>query len=183
VPTVFTHAFVAAAAGKVYAREPRPARFWLLSVLCAVAPDADVLAFAFGVPYASAFGHRGFTHSLTFALLLAASVVALFFREERRRASLVAYFFVVTASHAALDALTDGGLGVALFAPFTGARYFFPFRPVEVSPIGLGSFFSGRGLAVVRSELLWVWSPAAAVCAAVLSWQRWRRGDGGGRRA
>jgi membrane-bound metal-dependent hydrolase YbcI (DUF457 family) len=60
----------------------------------------------------------------------------------------------VTASHGVLDAMTDGGLGIAFFAPFDNTRYFFPFRPVKVSPIGL-SFFSARGLDVIWSELLW----------------------------
>ncbi|MDQ3805902.1 MAG: metal-dependent hydrolase [Acidobacteriota bacterium] len=170
--SVFTHAFVAAAMGKVYTPEPLPARFWLLAMTCAVLPDADVAAFSFGVPYGHTFGHRGFTHSLAFALLVGAGVVALFFRGEGRRASRVAFFSLVTASHAALDALTNGGLGVAFFSPFSNRRYFFPFRPVEVSPIGVESFFSEWGLAVIRSELLWVWLPCTLLAAAVLIWRR-----------
>jgi inner membrane protein len=58
--------------------------------------------------------------------------------------------------------LTDGGLGVALFAPFDNTRIFFPWRPVEVSPIGTG-FFSQRGLAVVESEALWIWLPSLVI--------------------
>ncbi|MCA1634533.1 MAG: metal-dependent hydrolase [Acidobacteria bacterium] len=172
--SVFTHAFVALAAGKVYADEDAPARFWFLSAACAVLPDADVAGFAFGIAYGDTFGHRGFTHSLLFALLLALAVVALCFREGRRgrRAALVCYFFLVTISHALLDMLTDGGLGVALLAPFSGARYFFPFRPVEVSPIGVGSFFSEWGLRVIKSELLWVWAPSALCVLLVLSFRR-----------
>jgi inner membrane protein len=165
--SAFTHAFFAAAMGGAYARGRVPARFWVLSVLCAVLPDADVLAFAFGVPYDSMFGHRGFTHSLVFAALLGVAVAAAFFRDAPNRAALALFFSLATASHAALDALTDGGLGVALFAPFSGRRYFFPFRPVEVSPIGVGAFFSEWGLAVIKSELLWVWLPAG-LCAALL---------------
>ena len=164
--SVFTHAFFAAAMGGAYVRGRAPARFWLLAMLCAVLPDADVLAFGFGVPYGSMFGHRGFTHSLVFAALSGVLVTAVFFRESPRKGSLALFFALATASHAALDALTDGGLGVALFAPFSGARYFFPFRPVEVSPIGVGAFFSEWGLAVIRSELLWVWLPTGACLAA-----------------
>ncbi|PYS98632.1 MAG: metal-dependent hydrolase [Acidobacteria bacterium] len=172
--SAFTHAFFAAAMGKVYTAARRPARFWLLSMLCAVLPDADVLAFAFGVPYGSMFGHRGLTHSLAFALALAFAVVALFFRDAPDRRALVLFFFLVTASHGALDALTNGGLGVAFFAPFSGARYFFPFRPVVVSPIGVGSFFSEWGLAVLESELLWVWLPTTIVVGVVLIFRRLR---------
>jgi inner membrane protein len=180
--SAFTHAFFAAAMGEVYAVGSRPARFWLLSMFCAVLPDADVVAFAFGIPYESMFGHRGLTHSLAFALLLACVVVALFFRDVPNRKALVVYFFLVTASHGALDALTNGGLGVAFFAPFSGARYFFPFRPVVVSPIGLGSFFGEWGVAVIESELLWVWLPAASVVGLVLIFRRLSRGAGGGAR-
>jgi inner membrane protein len=174
--SAFTHAFFAAAMGRVYAATSRPARFWLLSMFCAVLPDADVIGFVFGVPYGSMFGHRGITHSLAFALALGVAVVILFFRGAANRAALACYFFLVTASHGALDALTNGGLGVAFFAPFSGARYFFPFRPVEVSPIGLSSFFSEWGLAVIRSELLWVWLPAASFVGLVLIFRRLRRG-------
>jgi inner membrane protein len=173
--SVFTHAFFAAAMGGVYAREPVPARFWVLSAACAVLPDADVLAFGFGVPYGSMFGHRGFTHSLVFAALSGVAVVALFFRDSPRKGSLALFFSLATASHAALDALTNGGLGVALFAPFGAGRYFFPFRPLQVSPIGVGAFFGERGLAVILSELLWVWLPASLCVAAVLIFRRGRR--------
>src|SRR5213082_2761367 len=173
--SAFTHAFFAAAMGKVYTARRRPARFWLLSMLCAVLPDADALGLAFGVPFDSMFGHRGLTHSLAFALALAFAVVALFFRDAPDRRALVLFFFLVTASHGALDALTNGGPGVAFFAPFSGARYFFPFRPIVVSPIGIGSFFSDRGLAVIKSELLWVWLPASFVVALVLILRLWAR--------
>ena len=87
---------------------------------------------------------------------------------------LFCYFFVVTASHGILDAMTDGGLGVAFFAPFDDTRYFFPFRPIKVSPIGL-SFFSDRGLDVIGSELLWVWIPGIVIATTVLSLRKLRR--------
>ena len=173
--SAFTHAFFAAAMGKVYAARPVPARFWILSMLCAVLPDADVLSFAFGIPYSSMFGHRGITHSLTFALVLAIAVVLLFFRNAPNRKALVLFFFLATASHGALDAMTDGGLGVAFFAPFSAARFFFHFRPIIVSPIGISNFFNDRGLAVIESELLWVWLPTSLVVAFVLVLRLWAR--------
>jgi len=79
-----------------------------------------------------------------------------------------AYFFLATASHGLLDAMTDGGLGVAFFAPFENRRYFLPWRPIQVSPIGIGRFFSERGVAIFQSELLWIWLPAAVL--AVSAW-------------
>jgi inner membrane protein len=176
MPTIFTHAFVAAAAGRAYAgREPLPARFYALAALCAVLPDADVLAFFFRVPYGSMFGHRGLTHSLAFALLAALAVVWTCFRRRPRKTSLVLFFFLATASHPLLDMLTDGGRGVALLAPFSAERFFFPFRPVRVSPIGAG-FFTERGLAVVSSELLWVCLPTALIVSLAVLLRRRRRG-------
>ena len=169
MPTVFTHSFFAAALGRIFFPGVRlPARFRVLAALCAALPDADVLAFFFRVPYGDVLGHRGFTHSLLFALLLAVGVVYVFFREARRKRALVLFFFLATASHGVLDALTNGGLGVAFFAPFDDGRHFFPFRPIQVSPIGVSRFFSEWGLAVVLSELLWVWLPALVAVALIV---------------
>lgn len=179
--SAFTHAFFALALGRVYASAAEvPARFWLLSALCAVMPDADVIAFVFHIPYGAVLGHRGLTHSLPFALMTATLVVLVFFRGgEFRKGALVVYFFLVTASHGVLDALTDGGLGVAFFAPFDGARYFFPWRPLVVSPIGVGSFFSEWGLAVILSEFVWVWLPSLIVVFVVPALRGLRRGRTG----
>jgi inner membrane protein len=108
-------------------------------------------------------GHRGITHSFSFACVLGVLVALVFFRDvpffSAHWLLLASYFFVVTASHALLDALTNGGLGVALLAPFSNDRYFFPWRPIQVSPIGIG-FFSERGWRVMLSELKWIWLPS-----------------------
>jgi inner membrane protein len=168
MPSIFTHGFAALALGKASTGERREARFWVLTGLCAVLPDADAVSFYFGVERGSMFGHRGITHSLLFALLLAFLVVLVAFSKTPRFSkkwwALVVYFFVVTASHGLLDALTDGGSGVAFFAPFDAGRYFFPWRPIEVSPIGL-RFFSPRGVEVFESEFVWVWVPAMLLVA------------------
>jgi inner membrane protein len=83
------------------------------------------------------------------------------------RFSLWMYFFLATASHGLLDAMTDGGLGVAFFAPFDNRRFFLPWRPIRVSPIGVTRFFSARGLAVIQTELLWIWLPAGLLAVSV----------------
>jgi len=173
--SAFTHAFFGAALGVAYATRRAHARLYVLAAACAVLPDVDVLAFGFGIPYGSMFGHRGFTHSLVFALMLGFTVTAIFFRNAPNRRALAIFFTLATASHGALDAMTNGGLGVAFFAPFTGERFFFPFRPVRVSPIGVGEFFSDWGLQVIESELLWVWLPTAFVLALVLLLRAWAR--------
>jgi inner membrane protein len=59
--------------------------------------------------------------------------------------------------------MTDGGLGVAYFAPFSNARYFLPWRPIQVSPLSVAGFFSGGAPRILESEILWIWLPCAAV--------------------
>jgi inner membrane protein len=170
MPTIVTHGFVVTLLGKSVAVGRMPARFWILSVLCAVLPDADVLGFPLGIRYEDLLGHRGLSHSLIFAFVLSWIVAFVAFPrlpERWTRYLLLFYFFVVTASHGALDAMTDGGLGIAFFAPFDNTRYFFPLRPIKVSPIGL-SFFSARGLDVIWSEFLWLCIPATIIASAVL---------------
>ena len=129
--------------------------------------------FGLGVPYDDLFGHRGFTHSFFFAGLVALAVTGLLRNKIGGRDLLRALVCIVaaTASHGILDALTNGGLGVAFFAPFERARYFFPVRPILVSPIGLTAFLTGRGLSVLASEMIWVWP--ASIC--VLLWARLAR--------
>ncbi len=70
--------------------------------------------------------------------------------------------------------MTAGGLGVPFFSPFTNARYFFPWCPIRVSPIGLSRFFTERGLEVLQSELLWIWLPSALLAAFAWWWLRRR---------
>lgn len=72
------------------------------------------------------------------------------------------YLFLCAASHGVLDALTDGGLGVAFFSPFDTSRYFFTARPVAVSPIGINAFFSEDAFHVLASEVKWIWLPTIA---------------------
>jgi inner membrane protein len=139
-----------------------------MSVLCAMAPDADVIAVWAGVPWGHVLGHRGLTHSLPFAAALALVVVWLGFRGPAwagRRGRLWLALFVATASHGTLDALTDGGPGIAFLAPFDDTRYFAPWQPIRVSPISVRRFLSERGLRVLQSELVWVWLPAAVLVA------------------
>lgn len=156
-----SHTIAAAAAGRVYATRPLPARFWVWTCVCSVLPDADVIGFGFGIRYADMLGHRGLSHSFAFAAIVGI-LAAMAYGEREHRGRLAVYFGLVTVSHALLDALTDGGLGVALFAPFSNERYFFPWTPIEVSPIG-PRFFSARGVRVLMSELRWIWLPSAVV--------------------
>lgn len=163
--SAFSHAAVAATIGAVSGRDAVNRRVLALGMVCAVLPDIDVIGFFFDIPYESLWGHRGLTHSLSFALLWSASLAWVSSRGEPAAITggRFLYLFLCTASHGVLDALTDGGLGVAFLSPFDPARYFFPVRPIVVSPIGIGEFFSHWGLKVVMSELAWIWLPCGAV--------------------
>jgi inner membrane protein len=159
--SVFSHAVATLGIGACFYRPGAPKRVWVIGAFCSVVPDLDVIGFRFGIDYGDFWGHRGFTHSLLFAALLA---VLLAFRQtvpSLSRFTLWTYFFLATASHGFLDAMTDGGLRVAFFCPFNNTRYFLPWTPIRVSPIGMTRFFDHRGLEVVRSELLWIWLSAA----------------------
>jgi inner membrane protein len=162
MPSVLGHPAPALALAAAFVPRGAPRRLWVLGALCAAAPDLDVLAFSLGVPDAHPLGHRGLWHSVPFAAFAAACVTALAFPRARRgfsRLRAFAYLFLATASHGLLDAATDGGLGVALLAPFDDRRIFWPFRPIAVSPLGVDAFLSARGAAVLASELVWVWLP------------------------
>ncbi|HZH04072.1 MAG TPA: metal-dependent hydrolase, partial [Myxococcaceae bacterium] len=119
----------------------------------ALIPDLDVVAFALRVPYGAPWGHRGASHSLAAALAvgLLAGWLARGTSLPPVRTGLWAV--LAMASHGLLDILTDGGQGVALFWPLDPTRYFAPFRPLPVSPVGAG-MFSARGLYVIGVELL-----------------------------
>jgi inner membrane protein len=162
VASIISHPAVPLAIGLAFGRRAVPPRLLEFGVLASILPDIDVAAFRFGIPYGDMFGHRGFTHSILFAVLVGIAF-AVFSKIGRERRWTVFLFTAFAAlSHGLLDALTNGGHGVGFFVPFSPQRYFFPADWIEVSPIGAG-FFSVRGLAVLRSELFAVWLPCAAL--------------------
>ena len=162
--SAFSHAFVALAIGKAVRNKELGLRELFLGALCSTVPDLDVLGFPLGIQYGDMWGHRGMTHSVVFAALLAGILVAVWYRTKPAVTlmGLFIYFFLCTVSHGVLDALTDGGLGVAFFSPFDTTRYFFSVRPVLVSPIG-GEFFSPYGVRVLANEVIWIWLPSCAL--------------------
>ena len=117
-------------------------------------PDADVIGFSFGVHYGDEWGHRGATHSFAFSLIVGCVVGLVAARWWKRSfARTAAVAVALLASHALLDTLTDGGLGCALFWPFDLTRYFAPWRPLPVAPIG-ADFLSPYGMVVAITELV-----------------------------
>ncbi len=138
-------------------------RLLLVGLFLSVAPDLDAIAFYFGIPYESQWGHRGFTHSILFAACFA--WLPMFFHRYLKSSRVVVYLlsFVSMLSHGILDAMTTGGLGVAFVWPFNDERYFFPWRVIEVSPISVNRFFTERGISVIMSEVGYIWIPTLAI--------------------
>ena len=164
MPTVFSHAAAPLALGLGLGRGTVPRRLLVAGIVGAALPDLDVVTFHLGIPYSADLGHRGFSHSLAFAALVGLAGAAGHRALRAGFARAFVFLFAATVSHGVLDAFTDGGLGVAFLWPWSGERYWAPqaFRVVEVSPISVSRFLSGRGLAVLGSELRWIWLPALA---------------------
>ena len=160
--SIFGHAFAAIALGKSFSKQQQTWKLFLLAILCAIIPDADVIGFYFNVSYGSFWGHRGFSHSFIFALFFGIFITFIFYTKHflsKKGILLIFFFLLCTASHSILDAMTTGGKGVAFFSPFNDSRYFFSWRPIKVSPIGIARFFSDKGLKVLFSELIWIGIP------------------------
>lgn len=163
--SVLSHPAVPLALAVALGRDRVSAGLAAAACVASILPDVDSLGYAAGIPYGHALGHRGFTHSIVFAIVTALACSAFAARLGAPAAVTFAVVFVSTASHGVLDAMTTGGLGVAFFSPFSNARYFLPWRVILVSPIGVGGFLARRGLMVLGSELRWIWAPSVLVAA------------------
>ena len=159
--TPISHLAVPLALSTALGPDMVPSGLMVLALACAVLPDIDAVGLWLGIPYAHALGHRGLTHSLPFSVALAG--VGAVFAPELGATPLVAFvvLLISAASHGLLDALTNGGLGIAFFSPFSNRRYFLPWRVIEVSPLRPSEFFSWRYLRVLGSEVRYVWIPCA----------------------
>lgn len=181
--TAFTHALVGSLLSGLAPEQIPRLRLAVVLAVLAVLPDIDIAAFALGIPYGHALGHRGLTHSLPFALVGGfASALALFpalSRFSRAWWAVAGLCSLALASHGLLDALTDAGLGVGFFIPFSDARIFLPWRPLETSPIGVPAFFSGPALRILANEMRWVALPLVAAAGLIAlgrsAWRRQRR--------
>lgn len=161
--TVFAHFVAAGALSCLAPQNVSRRRLVLVLGFMAMVPDLDVVGFWYGIAYADPLGHRGFTHSIVFALLVGVAVPFVAFREVRAFSLtwwfLAALVFLATISHGILDAFTNGGLGVGFLIPFDDTRYFAPWRPIAVSPLSISAFFDGSGLRILASEAFWIGVP------------------------
>lgn len=160
MPSAFSHMILAGSLTPFRPFKDKILMTLLLALTSSAIPDLDVLAFRFGVRYGDMMGHRGFTHSIVFAILWALLISWKFYKEEiTDRFSFfftVYFFFLCTISHGLLDACTDGGKGVGFFIPFSAERYFFPFRPIPVAPLSASAFFTHYGWEIFVEELKFI---------------------------
>lgn len=165
MPTIISHAAVPLALGIALGGERVPRSLLITAIGASMLPDADVILFRFGATYHDVWAHRGFSHSLGFAVIIGI-IAALILR--RSVAPLFAFAVVAfsAASHGLLDMLTNGGHGIAFLWPLSDQRYFFDWRPIQVSPLAARRF-PMRAAAIAKTEFLWVWLPLLALAWAV----------------
>ena len=177
MPTIFSHGAVGFIGSKLGLRDAEPdKRIIITSIVVAAVPDLDAL-FIGSIPYGDPLGHRGLTHSLFFAAALGLALALVFVKAgwagEHSFLTLAALFGLVTASHGFFDAMTDGGLGIAFFAPFNNTRYFLPWRPIPVAPLSAHGLFTAKGARL----MLWEAALFGPFTLAAVLWEKptWRR--------
>ena len=172
MPTLISHGIATTALITCFPKRAVPRRLMVAAIICSIVPDIDVVGYQFGLRHGELLGHRGVTHSILFAVILATAAFQFVLPTLDRavnRSLVWTYLFLATASHGLLDALTDrSGLGIPFFWPFDNTRYFFPFAPIAMSPIG-ASFFSERGWLTLLSEARWVWIPSLVFALSAIS--------------
>jgi len=158
--SIFGHAVVGYTLSKVIDNKNLK---WLLltAILSTILPDVDVAAFKLGIAYHHPFGHRGFTHSILFAIVWALILMLTIGRKHKLIWFMV--IFLTTLSHGILDAMTSGGEGVGFLIPFNNERFFFLFRKILVSPLGIKNFFSSWGIKVILSEFKYIVLPCLVI--------------------
>lgn len=177
--TVITHFVTGGVLGLASPAQVSRRRVAVVLGTLAMLPDLDVIGFSLGIAYGDMLGHRGFTHSIVFAVLAGLITPALLFRTVAAFSAdwwrLAGLACAATLSHGVLDAFTDAGLGVGFLIPFDDGRYFAPWRPIATSPLGVSAFINGPALRILANELLWVGLPLGCVLASGLVLRAVRR--------
>jgi inner membrane protein len=172
--TIYTHAFVGLGIAPLYVPRCRRWLYWTLAAVLAVAPDFDAFSTA---AYGSTFGHRGFTHSLPFALWAGFLTASLAFRPLGGSFWVLSgLFFAAMASHGLLDAMTRGGADIPFFWPASDERYG-NWGPIPLSDIAF-QLPDPRRSRALRSEMLWIWLPVSVFVIALAIFRRTRAGAG-----
>jgi inner membrane protein len=166
--TLYTHAVAGLGIAALGMRRRMAWSYWLLAGTLPVLPDLDTLSMT---SYSSIWGHRGYTHSLAFAMmagLFATVLVGWYLRS--RFWQLAAIFCAAAASHPLLDMLTYGGNGVALWWPLSAERVG-SWGPIPVADLAM-EWPDPRRSRALQKELLYLWLPLAVLVGLVACMRR-----------
>jgi len=136
MPLSTTHALVPLAAAVAFARKPVPWALLVVAAAAAAAPDLDTIAHRIlRLPLTSVYAHRGFTHSLFFAIAVGC-LASIFHRRLGARPLTVAVVVGASmASHGILDMMAKPGLPVAYLWPLTSDRLSADWRPIHAPEV------------------------------------------------
>ena len=160
MPTVFTHALLPLI-GAAALPQLRPSkRLVAAGMAAAVIPDLDVITGRLlQIPHTHDFGHRGATHTLLFALLLAVFATLGAKPLRARPATVFLFIALATLSHPLTDMLTRGGKGIMILWPLEDTRFKFIAQPIEATPVGFKGFETGVIWQGLLFEALWLLLP------------------------
>lgn len=135
---LITQGILGAAVGQVYAQRTLGRRALAYGALIGMLPDADVLVRFSSNPFAEMLHHRGFTHSLFFAPLIAPILGWLLHRfyfpkGDFRTWTILSFLALIT--HPLLDVFTV--YGTQLLNPFSNHRFALSAVPV-IDPVYTG---------------------------------------------
>lgn len=171
MPSLLGHAAAGLAITAAFHGDKLPRRTWALAACCAMAPDLDWFVSLLNMHRGHVLNHRGAAHSLFAALVIAAAAYYLCLRKDQRRGAVWLCLTIAALSHGLLDALTAGGVGVALFMPFSETRWACVWQPGKVAPLPLGREHTWSFLYSLWTEALWIGLPALVLTA----WSRLAR--------
>jgi inner membrane protein len=175
--SLFGHALAGLTISGAFTKAKPPRRMWAFAMACAVAPDLDWFPGFLKLPVGTSLAHRGMSHSLIAALLIAVAAMLIGFRPQLRSPRHWGCMLAAAFSHALLDACTFGGTGVAFLLPFSDARFVCIWQPIFVSPIPLSGKLLDWLLFSLGTEAIWIGIPAGLVFGTprVAQWLRsWR---------
>ena len=113
MPTIISHPAAAIGLFPWFRNQIGRPGVLLTGAALTIAPDLDMIAFRFGIPYEHMLGHRGISHSLFAALLTGGLLAAIGARVWRLHFGLLwVYFSLCIVSHGLTDMLTGRSEGV-----------------------------------------------------------------------
>ena len=110
----------------------------------ALLPDADVVGLSLGLADHGLYGHRGYSHSLLFAVTIAAGAYLVARRWGTRPWFTALLTFLAVTSHGVLDAMTYRTRGIPFFWPFDEMRVTFALAADPAGAHGVGLLQQAR---------------------------------------